>query len=463
MTNGRNQDAAAAAAHMTLAVNAPYLPLTTQPYLVYLLVEIDDEAGGAALPVNLILVVDTSESMHIRLVSESQFEALARAGRLQEVLIDGVPAWQPVGITEEELNRLPSRMERVRDALRAVVGQLRPADQFALVAFASQAVTLVPSTAGAHKQRLLDAVQRLERLDLGERTHIAQGIEMGFAELQRARSPERVDRLLVLTDGFTSDEDACRDWARQARRARVPISTMGLGGDFNEELMIPIADQTGGEAYLLEQPEEIPGALARELQRAQAVRCRGLELKLRPASGVTVRAAHRVRPSIAPLEALDAGGSFTFPLGDLVAGDRPAALLELLVPPQPAGACHLAQVVLAYEDPARAPVGQKARADVTVQVTADPARLTEQVGRVMDAVAGVSAYKLQRKAQEDVAVGNVGSATRKLRAAATRLLDMGEAALAAEVEQQALELEQHGQVDPQRTKKVRYQTRTLMH
>jgi Ca-activated chloride channel family protein len=79
----------------------------------------------------------------------------------------------------------------------------------------------------------------------------------------------------------------------------------------------------------------------------------------------------------------------------------------------------------------------------------------------MNVVEALSAYKLQRRAQADLEAGDVARATRKLRAAATRLLDMGERALAAEVQRQAEELEQHGQADPQRAKRLRYETRRL--
>jgi Ca-activated chloride channel family protein len=279
--------------------------------------------------------------------------------------------------------------------------------------------------------------------------------------LRRSISTDLADRLLVLTDGFTLDEDDCRRWAAYARQAHIPISTMGLGGDFNEELMIPIADQTGGEAYLLGDPEEIPVALAQELQRAQAVRYRNLELKLRPSQGVEIRTAFRVQPSIAPLEPINEGGSYSFPLGDLVEGEEPAVLLELVVPPRPAGLYRLFQVVLASDDPAGGRGGLKTRADVVVEYTADAARAAQYVAQVMHVVEALSAYKLQRRAQADLAAGDVTAATRKLRVAATRLLDMGEEELAAEAERQALALEQHGQADPRLTKKLRYETRKL--
>jgi Ca-activated chloride channel family protein len=446
---------------LTCTVNAPALPVTNSQRLVYLLVEVSEQNDLAVLPVNLALVVDVSESMHIRVATDEQFKKLARTGLLQEVLVDGVPAWQSADIPNEVLARLPRKIDRVKDALRAAVEQLRPADRFTLIAFAGRATTLVPNTSGGEKHRLLDTVNELDELQLGDDTYIGQGMELGLEELRQGPAGGRANRLLVLTDGFTLDEEDCRRWAVRARQDRTPISTLGLGGEFNEELMIPIADQTGGEAYLLENPEDIPTIFAQELQRAQAVRYRNLELKLRPSQGVEVRAAYRVRPSIAPLESMNENGSYSFPLGDLVAGEEPALLLELIVPPRPAGIYRLTQALLACDGPAGNLAGLKTRADVVVKYTPDQAQAAQQVAQVMHVVEALSAYKLQRRAHADLEAGDVASATRRLRTAATRLLDMGEEELAAEAERQASELEWRGQADPRLTKKLRYETRKL--
>jgi Ca-activated chloride channel family protein len=446
---------------LNCVVSAPCLPTIEQPRLVYLLIEAGGETDDGAWPVNLTIVVDVSESMHVRLATEAQFEELARMGVLEEVLVDGVPAWQSAEIPEEAMRHLPRKIDRVKDALRVAVEQLRATDRFAVVAFAGQVITLVPNTEVADKRRLLDILDGLDQLPLGDDTYIGRGMASGFEELQRGASPNLASRLLVLTDGFTLDEDDCRAWAVHSRQAHIPVSTMGLGGEFNEELMIPIADQTGGEAYLIEGPENIPSAFGEELQRAQTVRYRNLELKLRPSQGVEVRAAYRVRPSIAPLEAVNDGGSYSFPLGDLVAGEEPALLLELIAPPRPAGVYRLAQALLASDDQAGEMTNLKVRGDVVVEYTPDEAQAAQRVPQVMHIVEALSAYKLQRRAQDDIEAGNVAGATRKLRTAATRLLDMGKEELAAEMEQQAAELEQRGQVDPQRTKRLRYETRKL--
>jgi hypothetical protein len=454
-------DDMAEALNMICTVSTPYLPDSGGQRLVYLLLEVGGGTSAAAMPVNLALVVDVSESMHFRLASEAQFEDLARKGLLKEVLVDGVPAWQSAGIPRDVLMQLPRKIDRVKDALIAAVEQLRSNDRFALIAFAGQATMLVPNTAGSDKRKLLNAVEGLDLLRLGDDTYIGRGMTMGFDALQQGAESSLASRMLVLTDGFTEDEQDCRDGAARARQIHVPISTMGLGGEFNEELMIPIADQSGGEAYLLENPDDIPEAFARELQRAQAVRYRNLEVKLRPSQGVEVRAAYRVRPAIAPLEAVNDQGSYSFLLGDLVTGEDPALLLEMLVPPHGAGVYRLAQALLGCDDPAGSPAGLKTRVDVVVEYTSDPAQAAQQAPQVMNVVEALSAYKLQRRAQADLEAGNVTGATRKLRAAATRLLDMGKDELAAEVEQQAKDLEQRGKADAHRTKKLRYETRKL--
>ncbi len=447
---------------LTCTVNTPVLPVTDSQRLLYLLLEVNECNDSTVLAVNLTLVVDVSESMHIRVATDEQFKELARQGLLQEVLVDGVPAWQSENIPHDVLARLPRKIDRVKDALRAAVEQLRPADRFALVAFAGRASTLIPNSGGGEKRRLLNIVDELDKLQLGDDTYIGQGMGLGLQELQRGASDDRANRLFILTDGFTSDEQDCRARAVQARQAHIPVSTLGLGGEFNEELMIPIADQTGGEAYLLENPEEIPSVFAKELQRAQTVRYRNLEIKLRPAQDVELRAVYRVRPSIAPLESTNKGGSYSFSLGDLVLGEEPALLLELITPPRSEGVYRLTQALLACDDPAGNPAGLKTRTDVILEYTANPAQAAgQQTAEVMYIVEALSAYKLQRRAQTDLEAGDVANATRKLRAAATRLLDIGKEELAAEAEQQASELERRGQADPRLTKRLRYETRKL--
>jgi Ca-activated chloride channel family protein len=207
--------------------------------------------------------------------------------------------------------------------------------------------------------------------------------------------------------------------------------------------------------------QEVASAFQQELDAVQSIAYRHLELKLRLSQGVELRAAHRVQPTISHLDSPLVDRSATIELGDYELHAPPALLLELLVPPKSVpGSYRLAQLMLAYDDPAGGMVRQTVRQDVVVQYTTQAVAETMDP-QVMNIVERVTAYKLQTRALEDMDRGDVAGATRRLEAAATRLLDMGETNLAETVQAQAAQLARRGQMDPETAKEARYKTRKL--
>jgi hypothetical protein len=114
-----------------------------QPRLVHLLLEVSGGSQGESLPMNLGLVVDVSESMHIRLVSDVQFRELASQGLAQEIITDGVPAWQINSAPPDLVNQLPRRIDYLRTALVKMADYLSAADRFSLVALRSSCLPSV--------------------------------------------------------------------------------------------------------------------------------------------------------------------------------------------------------------------------------------------------------------------------------------------------------------------------------
>ncbi len=168
---------------LTCSLSSSVLPLSPGPRLVYLLVEITGGEGADTLPANLAFVIDASESMRIRLVSNQQFAEMAKSGRVQEVITDGVPAYRVMDLSSEQLASLPRRIDYVAQALDAASEYLRPADFFSLVAFASWAYCLIPSVSGSERSRLRLAAHELEQLRLGDETQMAEGMALGLAEI----------------------------------------------------------------------------------------------------------------------------------------------------------------------------------------------------------------------------------------------------------------------------------------
>jgi Ca-activated chloride channel family protein len=438
----------------------PYLPASHQRHLVYILVEIDPgaEQAAASTPLNLSLVVDASRSMSIPILTEEQFNDLKARGMAKKKTVDGVQVWQfevPRGYRVDA----PSNMDFTKEALRVVADRLRPSDRFSLVAFAQGALLMVDSSAGTEGRALLEAVKQLDHVELGDETFMARGMEMGYREALSGVAGDTVSRMIVLTDGYTQEAHDAYTWTRQAKKEGIVVSTMGLGLDFNEDLLISLADVSGGHAYFIEDPQEIPAAFAQELAAAQSITWRDLSLALELPTDVILRRAHRVRPVIAPLEPADAP-AHTLPLGDLEAAAAPAVLLELVVPPRPAGTYRLAQVSLRGRR-AAASVQEVARQDVLARYTETPSLAKQTDAHLMSVIQAVSAFKLQSQAMQEAERGNLAGATKRLRVAGERLIEMGKEDLGQTMLVEADLLEKEGQMSSGGTKKLRYGTRKL--
>lgn len=457
----------AAPLNLTCSLSTNVLPAGGKPHLVYLLVEISGGEGAKSLPSNLGFVIDVSDSMRIRLVTDQQFNDLLRNGQAREVMTDGVPAYQITTPVNEMMARLPRRIDYVRQALSAASEYIRPGDYYSLVAFAGQAARILPSTPGRESARLRQAALDLEALRLGDGTQMAEGLALAFDEIQRQAAKGYAARLILLTDGHTQNVSEVYTWAQQARQAGLRLSTLGIGAEFNEDLLIPLADLTGGNAYYIETPERIPLVFREELGAALGVGYQNLEIKLQLPRDVVLRQVYRVRPDLGLFDpGPDLGRSYALLVGDYAPEEPVALLIELIAPPWVEATYRLAQVLLAWDDPDDPEQRPNRRQDVVVEVSSKAtAYLDNRVMNLVEKVgvyrAGAMALEAARQADQQADAQERGAATLRLRQAATRLLDMGEASLAAAMFQQASLLEQSGHVEPEAAKKLRYETRRL--
>lgn len=443
---------------LLLTINPPLVALEprAEPQLCYAIVALAADEGGAAAPVNWAVVADASRSMRIPIVSEDQFRDLVRGGEAQEVLVDGVPVWQLAGPVPEAIRAAaPSALDHTARALSSVIERLDRADRLCIVACAEQA-HLLAAAGGDRRGELVAGVARLRSERLGEETDLAAGMALALGQL---RAGAGVSRLILLTDGFTRDPAACLALAREAAEAGVSVSTLGLGGDFQDDLLTQIADLTGGRAALLRRAEQIPAAVAAELDAARGVAARALTLELALPRGASLRYATRLSPALAPLEwqASPDGRRAVLRLGDLERRAPVRILLEILAPPEPprpppGGATVRVAALAAASGAARA------QADLLAHYApgAPP-----PPPALLDAAARASAARLQRRASEAAARGDTAAAAGLLRAAAVRLDGLGEPELAAAAAREADAIAASGRGTGLGARELTYATRRL--
>lgn len=355
-----------------------------------------------------------------------------------------------------------SKLANLKEAAKLAIDQMRPQDMVSIVIFDDKVEMIAPGRPVTDPAGLK---RQIDRIRDGGGTEMSRGMRKGLEELRKGLSPGRVSRMLLLTDGETfGDEDVCRQLAAEAGEESIPIAALGLGEEWNEELLDDIAQASGGTSDFIPEgrPDIILNAFEACVRMAQATVVQNAQMILRLVPGVMPRAVWRVTPLIAKLghRALS-DRDVQVTLGDLVREQGQSVLVEMLVPPRQPGTYRIAQAEVSYDVVAAGLVGEKVKTDVILGFTDDPAQAIQTNPYVMNIVERVTAHKLQTRALDEAAVGNIAGATQKLRAAATRLLELGEEELAQTALEEAERLERGEDLSAKGTKKLRYETRKL--
>ena len=152
-------------------------------------------------PLNLSLVIDRSGSM--------SGKPLAEARRCAEFVLDG----------------------------------LLPTDRLSLVVYDDGVDTLVPAVPIADGREVIR--RAIRQIADGGSTNLHGGWHQGVATLLPHVSPQRISRVILLSDGCANAGlvDPQAIWAQcvEFAGAGIGTSTYGLGSGFNEELMIGMA------------------------------------------------------------------------------------------------------------------------------------------------------------------------------------------------------------------------------
>lgn len=356
--------------------SSDYVLSSAENYILYVLLEATAAAGsargdGQRLPLNLSLVIDRSGSMY-----------------------------------DEQ------RLDFVIEAVKFIADNVAPEDKVSVIAFADRAKLIIDADQIHDTNAVKRAVDDIDLLEIGGGTQMALGMQAAIDEVNRNHSPQRLNRVLVLTDGQTYQESACLDLANQYSEA-MSFSTMGVGVEFNEKLLMRIAQESNGKYHFIGRSLEIPSIFEDELQGLRAVSVRNGRMEVTLSQGVQVREAFRASPEIYALGTpLVDERKVAFQIGDLEAGVPGSVMLTLVLPPRKPGPVRISQNQFYYDVPG---VGERsASCEVTVEYTLDRTLTSKRNGRVMNLVDQVSIAKLQAKAEEEFKAGNVDRATRLL-------------------------------------------------
>ena len=158
------------------------------------------------------------------------------------------------------------KLPLVRTAMRMLTDVLTERDRVAIVVYAGASGLVLPSTPGDQKERIVEA---LEKLEAGGSTNGAEGIQLAYAVARRHFIRGGVNRVVLATDGdfnvgVTSESDLVRLIERE-RESGIFLSVLGVGtGNLKDSTMEKLADKGNGNYSYLDSLHEARKVLVRE-------------------------------------------------------------------------------------------------------------------------------------------------------------------------------------------------------
>lgn len=356
-------------------------------------------ALAAAAPANAAstgAIASTGDAMTVRAaLSHSSYGASAPGELLMKF---DYSAAAPVAAARSPLNialvidRSGSMAEEKKfpyalDAAREVVRNLSARDIVSLVVFNDRALVLSPAGKAVNSAFLL---HRLEELSPAGYTDMSAGLLEGIAQINSQSADGQIKQVLFLTDGNANrgvtDAAGLRRIAEKARAKGIRFSALGVGTDFNENLLAEIAKASDGRYIYVRAAEQIPTAFVEELHGLLAVVAQNVRLEIAVQGGSISRIYGQLRDPAA------IGRTFAIDLGSVRAGESGTVLLAIKPADfQPGGAVKVT-AALTLDDLQTGERVQRlaeGRAEFASGWTDDPARQNTEASlyaKVLDAV-----------------------------------------------------------------------------
>ena len=173
-------------------------------------------------------------------------------------------------------------------------------------------------------------VAQIKKIGPRGSTALHAGWAAGAQQVLEHVAWQGLNRVLLLSDGLanhglTDPEAICGEVRGMAGR-QVSTSTIGVGDDYNEDLMGAMARAGMGNYYFVENSVQLADIFQTELQGLMATTGRRAELTVRPGPGVELADV---------LTELERGSAGQIKLPDLVSDMPISILLRVKVTPQP--------------------------------------------------------------------------------------------------------------------------------
>lgn len=221
------------------------------------------------------------------------------------------------------------KMRRAREATAYCIDQLLPVDRLSVVIFDNVIETLIPSQLVENKAQLKSL---LAEVYARNSTALHEAWVRGGIQVSEHLTEGAINRVVLITDGLANEgltnTDHIVSQVKGLSERNVSSSTIGIGDDFNEDLLIPMAQAGGGNSWHVKTADDMQRLFAVELEGLIAQLAHTVTLGLIPSDGV------RLSDVLNDFEMNETG---RYKLPNLQSGSPVEVVAQLRVPAQAAG------------------------------------------------------------------------------------------------------------------------------
>ena len=355
-----------------------------------------------------------------------------------------------------------SKLERAIEATEAILNDSRLSenDLISIVQFDDVARVLLPLSPIGNRRNARAALQKLD--DYSGGTQIGQGLLAARHELGRIEQGGVATRVLLLTDGETFDAPECRAAAGQLAQLNAPLVTIGVGEQYNEELLRDLAEIGRGRPYHLAEMEHLGEIFQLEVGSSMREVITDLRAQVQTVAGVALDSVTRVYPDLAEMKVISTGDKTkSVALGNVQTGDYTVFVLEMSLEgrARSAGRARLAQVQLSGAVPIADAKVESEVHDIVVSLSGEQSAVETVDDEVLGYVQQRNADRLVQNALR-LAPGDREAARQSLQSALELTRRIGNPENTRLLQNSLDELESRGQLSSQTRKTIALGTRT---
>ena len=177
-----------------------------------------------------------------------------------------------------DFNKLPL----VKSSLRLLVSQLRDTDRIAIVTYAGETETTLPSTLLKNKKQILEAI---EQLQANGYTAGGDGIRKAYEEARTYFIPKGNNRVILATDGDfnvgPSTEEELETLIERERKSGVFLTVLGFGmGNYKDNKLQILAQKGNGNHAYIDNLNEAKKVLVNEFSNSMYTIAKDVKLQV---------------------------------------------------------------------------------------------------------------------------------------------------------------------------------------